>query len=296
MTQQDPRKDATSQGPRPIAQRLDNVRVHTLNAKLFSRFMVDVSVNDQIRKSLSQAQRDFGFGFYGSANGGAANEIVPVSVDEPLQPKRMRDAKCIEFQFLPATSQRKRHGMWRGDWKPTLPHDLDQANRVADRVALARRTSARPDALIGAAVAAANVAQDICFFIDCGFDYICLIIDGCYETAPGQRVSIAPCDETIDTARTVRDQFHGRSFGIRIAAHGSPRQVAEWLRSGIDAVAIDAWVQDRAPANTAASPVESFGGILIESARTAPSNADWLYSSIRDFYAELRSEQSFFAG
>lgn len=296
MTQQDQRKDATSQEPRPIAQRIDAKTAQTLNAKLFSRFMVDTTVNDPIRQSLSQAQRDFGFGSYGSASAAVANEIIPVYVDEPLQPKRLRDAPCIEFQFLPSTSQRTRHGMWRGDWKPTLPPDLDQANRIADRVELARRTSARPDALIGAAVAAANVTQDVRFFIDCGFDYICLIIDGCYEPGPGRRVSISPCNQTIDIARTVRDQSHGRNFGIRVAAHGSPRQVAEWLRNGIDAVAIDAWVQDRAPATTAASSVESFGGILIESARTVPGNADWLYSSIRDFYAELRSEQSFFAG
>jgi hypothetical protein len=268
----------------------------TMNSRLFSRFMVDATVSDQILQSLSQAQRDFGFGLYSSTTTGSTNEIIPVFVDEPLQVRRMRDAKCVEFQFLPSIAQRKRHGMWRGDWKPMLPPDIHLANRLADRVELARRTSARPDVLIGAAVAAANVAQDVRFFIDCGFDYICLIIDGCYKPAPGQRVSIAPCDETIDTARKVRDQFHGRSFGIRVAAHGSPRQVAEWLRHGIDAVAIDVWVQDRAPATTAASPVESFGGILIESARTAPSNADWLYSSIRDFYAELRSEQSFFAG
>ncbi len=285
-----------TQEPRPIAQRMENAFPEAMNAKLFSRFMVDATVNDQILQSLSQAQRDFGFGLYGSNTGGALNEIVPVYVDEPLQPKRMRDAKCIEFQFLPSISQRKRHGMWRGDWKPTLPPDLDHAKRTADRVELARRTNARPDALIGAAVAAANVAQDVRFFIDCGFDYVCLIIDGCYEPGPGQRISIAPCNETIQIARTVRDQSHGRSFGIRVAAHGSPRQIAEWLRDGIDAVAIDAWVQDRAPATNAAAPVESFGGILIESARTAPGNAAWLYSSIRDFYAELRSEQSFFAG
>ncbi len=285
-----------TQEPRPIDQRINGTISQTLNAKLFSRFVVDATVNDQILLSLSQAQRDFGFGLYGSNTGGAQNEIVPVYVDEPLQPKRMRDAKCIEFQFLLSISQRKRHGMWRGDWKPTLPPDIHLANRLADRVELARRTSARPDALIGAAVAAANVAQDVRFFIDCGFDYVCLIIDGCYEPGAGQRVSIAPCNETIDIARTVRDQYRGRSFGIRVAAHGSPRQVAEWLRNGIDAVAIDAWVQDRAPATTTAAPVESFGGILIESARTVPGNAAWLYSSIRDFYAELQSEQSFFAG
>lgn len=282
--------------PRPIAQRMEGAFPETMNSRLFSRFMVDATVSDQILQSLSQAQRDFGFGLYSSTTTGSTNEIIPVFVDEPLQVRRMRDAKCVEFQFLPSIAQRKRHGMWRGDWKPTLPPDLDHAKRTADRVELARRTSGRTDALIGAAVAAANVAQDVRFFIDCGFDYICLIVDGCYEPSPGQRVSLAMCNETIDVARKVRDQCGHRSFGIRVAVHGSPRQVAEWLRDGIDAVAIDAWVQDRAPATTAAAPVESFGGILIESARTAPGNAAWLYSSIRDFYAEIQSEQSFFAG
>lgn len=291
--QQDISKQKTSQDPRPIAERIGRSNADTTTARLFSRFGVDAAVQELIQQALTQTQRDFGLQLYTTSLSVAGNEIIPVFVDEPLQPRRMRDAQRIEFQFLPSSAARVRHGAWRGDWKPTLPPDVDQAKRISDRVELARRTSGRPNALIGAAVAAANVAADVRFFIDCGFDYICLIIDGCYDTGPGQRVSIAPSDEAIDIALTIRDQSNRRGFGIRVAAHGSPRQVAKWFRSGIESVAIDAWIQDRAPA--VSTPIESFGGILIDSARTGPGNAAWLYSTVRDFLAELRSEQSFFA-
>lgn len=293
MTQKDIASQDVSTKPRPIAERIGGSDNQAPTAKLFSRFIVDTAVNDLTLESLSHAQRDFGLGLYTSNSSGVGNEIIPVFVDDPLQPQCMRDAPFIEFQFLPSHAQRKRHGAWRGDWKPTLPPDIDQAKCVVDRVALARRTSARTDAMIGAAVAAANVEQDVRFFIDCGFDYVCLIVDGCYDIGPSQRVSIASCDEVIDIARSIRDQSGRPSFEIRIAAHGSPRQVAQWMRDGINAVAIDAWIQDRAPA--VHSPVESFGGILIESARTGQGNVAWLYSNVRDFIAELQSEQSFFA-
>jgi len=35
---------------------------------------------------------------------------------------------------------------------------------------------------------------------------------------------------------------------------------------------------------------------LIETAKIAPGNSEWLYNGIRDFIAELNSEQQFFEG
>jgi hypothetical protein len=240
------------------------------------------------------AQQEFGFGCYRLKATGALHEIVPVFVDEPLQPQAMQDARDIEFQFLPSLANRKRSGTWRMDWKPTLPSDLVEAQGISDRVELARRTSQRPDVSIGAAIAAANVAEDIRYFIDNGFDYVCLILDGCYDAAPGHRIPLSHAEQAIDLALSTRDQANRAGFGVRIAVHASPQQAAHWLRFGIDAIAIDAWIQDRAPA--AATPVESFAGIVIETNRAASSNAAWIHDSIRNFISELRSEQIFLAG
>jgi hypothetical protein len=280
--------------PRPLADRVGSIPAAASNPKLFSRFGVDVILNDPFLYSLSEAQRDFGLEIYPATHSGSANEIISVFADEPLLPQRMREARCIEFQFLPSTAERKHAGAWRGDWKPTLPPDLDRAEHVIDRVELARRSSGRSDVAIGAAIAAANVAEDMRFLIDCGFDYVCLIVDGCYDLLPGHRVSLAPVDKSIEDAITVRGKSKPRGFGIRLAAHCSPRQLAEWYRQGIDAVAIDAWIQDRSPSSSARR--ESFGGILIETPRTGTGNTAWLYDSIRDFLGELRSEQQFFEG
>lgn len=280
--------------PRPIADRLVPRNLEPWNSRLFSRIGVDVPISPALTLSLTKAQHDLGFEIYQPKATGTPNEVIPVFVDEPLQPQAMRDAKRIEFQFLPSILERKRRGGWRGDWKPTLASDIVQANSIADRVALARCTSQRNDVTIGAAIAAANVTEDIRFLIDCGFDYVCLILDGCFDTAPGHRLSLAQANDVIEIAKSVRDQSARPGFGIRIAAHAFPHHVAQWLRSGIDAVAIDAWLQDRAP--VANSPMESFAGILIETAKIAPGNSEWLYNGIRDFIAELNSEQQFFEG
>jgi hypothetical protein len=280
--------------PRPIADRLVPRNLEPWNSRLFSRIGVDTPISAPLMLSLTKANQDFGFGMYQPKTTGASNEAIPVFVDEPLQPQAMRDARWIEFQFLPSTAERKHRGTWRGDWKPTLASDIVQANSIADRVALARNTSHRADVAIGAAIAAASVAEDMRFFIECGFDYVCLILDGCFDTAPGHRLSLAQANDVIEIAQSVRDQSARPGFGIRIAAHAFPHHVAQWLCSGIDAVAIDAWLQDRAP--VANSPMESFAGILIETAKIAPGNSEWLYNGIRDFIAELNSEQQFFEG
>jgi hypothetical protein len=283
-----------SNEPRSIVQRASPATLENWNARLFSRATVDFAVSDPLVLSLAQAHRDFGLGLYQPKTTGASNEIIPVWIDQPLQPQRMRQAGRIEFQLLPSHSERKRYGAWRGDWKPTLPPDLDQAERMVDRVELARQTSHRSDVQVGAAIAAANIAEDLHFLIDCGFDYACVIIDGCYDLFPGHRITLSPIQRAIDAAMIAREQAKRSGFGIRIAAYASPQQAADWLRSGIDAIAIDAWIQDRAPASEA--KVESFGGILIDTARSGGGNTAWISSSIRDFILELQSEQSFFAG
>jgi hypothetical protein len=283
-----------STDPLPVADRFGPRNLVPWNSRLFSRIGVDTPISAPLILSLTKANQDFGFGMYQPKTTGASNEVIPVFVDEPLQPQAMRDARWIEFQFLPSTAERKRRGTWRGDWKPTIASDLVQANSIADRVALARGTSHRADVAIGAAIAAANVAEDMRFFIECGFDYVCLILDGCFDTAPGHRLCLAQANEVIEIAQSVRDQSAPPGFGIRLAAHASPHHVARWLRSGVDAVAIDAWLQDRAPVSN--SPMESFAGILIETAKIAPGNSEWLYNGIRDFIAELNSEQQFFEG
>lgn len=285
---------SASKEPRSIVQRASPATIENWNSRLFSRATVDFAVSDPHVLSLAQAHRDFGLGLYQPKTTGASNEVIPVWVNEPLQPQSMRQAGRIEFQFLPSHSQRKRFGAWRGDWKPTLPPDLDQAERIVDRVELARQTSNRSDVQVGAAIAAANIAEDLRFLIDCGFDYACVIIDGCYDLLPGHRTLLSPVQRAIDAAINAREQSQRSGFGIRIAAYTSPQQAADWLQSGIDAIAIDAWIQDRAPASEA--KVESFGGILIDTARSASGNTAWIYSSIQDFILELQSEQSFLAG
>jgi hypothetical protein len=283
-----------SSAPRPVALRLASSVTENAPPRLFSRAGVDMAISDPLQLSLVQAHSDLGLGLYQPTPTGASDEVISFFVDEPLQPRRMRQAGRVEFQFLPSIADRKRHGAWRGDWKPMLPPDIDRADRMGDRVELARRSSHRSDVQVGAAIAAANVAEDLRYLIDCGFDYVCLIVDGCYNMLPGHRVALASVSEVIETALQVRATAGSPSFGIRIAAHGSARQVAQWLQAGIDGVGIDGWIQDRTPASE--TRVESFGGILIDATRTLAGNGSWLYSSVRDFIAELRSEQQFFAG
>lgn len=288
-----------STGPRPLADRIESLEHPAWSTRCFTRIGIDCPATEGIASSLKQTHAEFGVGLFRLFEDASSTEIVPVFVNEPLPTQSMRDAECIEFQFIPSASQKLsavsgRGGIGRGDWKPTLPSDVAGANEVRNRVTLARRLSHRPNTRIGAAVAASKVDEDIRFLIDCGFDYVCLIIDACYQLQPGHRVAIAQAVPAIEAAFNAREQMKRLEFGIRLAAHGHVQQMAAWLNQGVEAIAIDTWVQDRAP--TAESRVDSFGGFLVEASRSGVGGGDWIYDRIRDFVADLHSEQQFFQG
>ncbi len=295
---------SASSGPRSLAERVETQELAPWNTRCFSRFGIDCPISEGLVPSLKRIHAEFGIQIYRLTDDTSLREIVPVFVNEPIPSQSLRDAECIEFQFLPSPSERlgNRAGgigaggndAGRGDWRPILPSDLQRAHEVRDRVTLARRISHRPNALVGAAVAAAKVDEDVPFLIECGFDYVCLIVDACYRLQPGHRVSIARAESVIADALDARERMQRPNFGIRLASQGNLQQMATWLNQGIESIAIDTWLQDRAPA--AESRIDTFGGILVDTSRSGSRANEWVCERAGEFVAALQSEQQFFEG
>jgi hypothetical protein len=299
----------TPSGPRGLAERIDLLELDSWRSRCFSRVGIDSPAPEGMVHVLNRIHAEFGIGVYRLTDSASQKAMVPVFVNEPIPIQSMRDAECIEFQFFPSHSERQRNGRQRngglrevtgqcgagrGDWKPVLPSDMKVSYEIRDRVALAKRISHRSNVVVGAAVAAAKVGEDIPFLIECGFDYACLIVDACYRLQPGHRVSIALAESAIADALDARIRMQRPEFGIRLAANGNLQQMATWLVQGIESIAIDSWLQDRAPPEE--SRIDSFGGILVEASRGGSGANDWICDRVGELVAELHSEQQFFEG
>jgi hypothetical protein len=270
-------------------------------APLFTRWGLDFQVLAPIGTMLEEASGALGLHRYRLAQLGtdpgqecmSSSSILAVPIDEPLDPCRYRTALQIEVQFMPAISQRTGRGAWRGDWAPILPSDLDRSSELAARITLIRQASQDGNGCVGGAIAAANVASDIPYLIDAGCDYVSLLTDGFFGSQPTQRCPLSDTERAIEAALVAMDKAGRPKGGLWVAsASCSPRTARRWLAMGVQAVAIDAWLQDHAP-HTSPRTTESFGGFLVDVARPEDRASPWLLDSVRGFLHELASEQRF---
>jgi hypothetical protein len=174
-----------------------------------------------------------------------------------------------------------------------LPSDLTHPEQLRDRVEWARRIGASSGVLIGAAIAAASVYEDVRYLIDSGFDYVCVLADGCYGPDPRQRVSFGdPERVVVQGLRAIGDSGHP-NFGLHLAAAElDPKRMFAWLQAGVRAVCVDGLLQSASP-GTSGRVGEGFGGFLGGYPRVEDPQQLWLPMAFLSFRQELQGELEF---
>jgi hypothetical protein len=279
-------------------------------APVFSRLGLDSELNDAQRFSWIKARRELGLttvdpcpaphdtsSFPEARSLAGGLHVVPVFVDEPLLPEAFMHAEQIELQFMPCRTAGPSNSAGRGDrhrdWKPILPSDFTQVDQLAARVELLRQASDQPAVLVGGAIAAAAVYDDVRYLVDAGLDYVCVLADVIYGMQAHASHALRNADIAIEQAqRAIKDSGrHDVSLLLSTRACNLEDTV-NWLSRGIRAVNIDGFLLARQPA-VASRAADSFGSFLGDYQRMATPEADWLLSSLKDFLERLASHVEF---
>ena len=198
--------------------------------------------------------------------------IQPVFVDEPIDLQPLMHAEQIELQFMPCHQGSTRDPLptgratcYRADrWIPTLPSDLSQVDRMARRVELLRHASDQPKVILGGAIAAGSVYEDVRFLIDSGLDYVNVLSEVAAGLSPAKSWSFQPLDYVIETARRAIDDSGVASIGLLVS--GPIRSLDDGVRMlslGVDAFSIDSWlIQQQSEAPTAVRANEDYSSFL----------------------------------
>lgn len=229
--------------------------------------------------------------------------IQPVFVDEPIDLQPLMHAEQIELQFMPRHQGSTRDPLptgratcYRADrWIPTLPSDLSQVDRMARRIELLRHASDQPKVILGGAIAAGSVYEDVRFLIDSGLDYVNVLSEVAAGLSPAKSWSFQPLDYVIETARRAIDDSGVASIGLLVS--GPIRSLDDGVRMlslGVDAFSIDSWlIQQQSESPTAVRANEDYSSFLSgysrqsEASQGAPRVMDGLLRAAETWVEEF---------
>ena len=229
--------------------------------------------------------------------------IQPVFVDEPIDLQPLMHAEQIELQFILCHHRSTRDPLptgratsYRADrWIPTLPSDLSQVDRMARRVELLRHASDQPKVILGGAIAAGSVYEDVRFLIDSGLDYVNVLSEVAAGLSPAKSWSFQPLDYVIETARRAIDDSGLASIGLLVS--GPIRSLDDGVRMlslGVDAFSIDSWlIQQQSESPTAVRANEDYNSFLSgysrqsEASQGAPRVMDGLLQAAENWVEEF---------
>ena len=229
--------------------------------------------------------------------------IQPVFVDEPIDLQPLMHAEQIELQFILCHHRSTRDPLptgratsYRADrWIPTLPSDLSQVDRMARRVELLRHASDQPKVILGGAIAAGSVYEDVRFLIDSGLDYVNVLSEVAAGLSPAKSWSFQPLDYVIETARRAIDDSGVESIGLLVS--GPIRSLDDGVRMlslGVDAFSIDSWlIQQQSESPTAVRANEDYNSFLSgysrqsEASQGAPRVMDGLLQAAENWVEEF---------
>ena len=229
--------------------------------------------------------------------------IQPVFVDEPIDLQPLMHAEQIELQFILCHHRSTRDPLptgratsYRADrWIPTLPSDLSQVDRMARRVELLRHASDQPKVILGGAIAAGSVYEDVRFLIDSGLDYVNVLSEVAAGLSPAKSWSFQPLDYVIETARRAIDDSGVASIGLLVS--GPIRSLDDGVRMlslGVDAFSIDSWlIQQQSESPTAVRANEDYSSFLSgysrqsEASQGAPRVMDGLLQAAENWVEEF---------
>jgi hypothetical protein len=240
--------------------------------------------------------------------------IQPVFVDEPIDLQPLMHAEQIELQFIPRHSkstrdpkptgqETSRATSFRADrWIPTLPSDLSDVDRMARRIELLRHTSDQPKVILGGAIAAGSVYDDVRFLIDSGLDYVNVLSEVAASLSPAKSWSFQPLDYVIETARRAIDDSGVTGMGLLVS--GPIRSLDDGIRMlslGVDAFSIDSWlIQQQSESPTAVRANEDYSSFLsgysrqTEASQGAPRVMDGLLQAAENWVEEFCALRRFF--
>ena len=229
--------------------------------------------------------------------------IQPVFVDEPIDLQPLMHAEQIELQFILCHHRSTRDPLptgratsYRADrWIPTLPSDLSQVDRMARRVELLRHASDQPKVILGGAIAAGSVYEDVRFLIDSGLDYVNVLSEVAAGLSPAKSWSFQPLDYVIETARRAIDDSGVTGIGLLVS--GPIRSLDDGVRMlslGVDAFSIDSWlIQQQSESPTAVRASEDYSSFLsgysrqTEASQGAPRVMDGLLQAAENWVEEF---------
>jgi hypothetical protein len=236
---------------------------------LFSRLLSDALVSspkgEWMRRELASipvAFVDPGSNAAVPANTGSPRStgIVPVRISEPIDAPKLQAAKAVELQlvgipFVPTVPSRMQA------WTPSFPIEIASIDSLAKKVELMRLIQSN-DAMVGAAFSPAIVYDDVRLLADCGFDYVCLLLDVVPELAlKASTLSLGSLHSSLESAlKAIRDS--GSNMRLWVAASATDaREMYSMIQQGVDAVCVDAYLKTVMPAESEA-PKDRYASML----------------------------------
>jgi len=275
---------------------------------IFVRQGADNACSEQLAATLVRLRRELGVSSYRSHADSSASEsrslaagieIVPVYVNECFQPAKFHHAEQIELQFFQGVSEPNSRTVGHQSrftkqrWIPQMPCDISSIDQLSRRVEMLRQSSDQQSVLVGAAIAACSIYDDVRYIIDAGFDYVTLLTHITGDMLTSQSLELHSVDSAIASATRAIHDSGRKGFSLLITSPPTrASQAIEWFSAGVRAIGIDATLQQGRPSSATHSS-DSFGSFMGEYGRQPTSGLEWIYDAAEEFIDALVSECRF---
>lgn len=285
---------------------------------VFSRLALDIPDSAKLTPTLDKLRRLCGISVAEPQSQGAPSNsgvlgsgadrslddgltIQPIFVDEPIHFESLMHAEQIELQFIPSrvsTSHVQNLVSYPPDrWIPTLPSDLTDIEKMSKRIELIRSASDQATVIVGSAIPAGRIYDDVRFLIDCGVDYVNVLAHVVAGLRPAKSWTLQPVDYVVEQALRAIDKSGVSQVSLLVCSPiASVQEAVSLLSLGVNAFSIDSWlIEQSAAAPQSNQPAEDLSSFMGSYSRpVAPTANDGLLAAAQTFLKDFNSLRRLF--
>jgi len=206
------------------------------------------------------------------------NTLFPLHIAEPIDAPKLSGGIGIELQFFGRPFEQFPPSRIRA-WTPNMPAEIASVEYLEKKINVLRMLT-DGKSLMGAAITPTVVYDDIRMLADCGFDYVCLLLDVVPGLSQGSVLDLGSIELCLEPAlKAIRDS--GSKIQLWLACNTvDPSELYKLIQNGVNAVCIDSYLMSVRP--NEAEPIKDRYASVLSMASSQGSPFLWIKPAVEN--------------
>ncbi len=213
------------------------------------------------------------------------HRIAPLPIDKAIDCRDLQRGNSVQMQMFGIPNQNLPASRF-ASWRSSLPVEIHKIEQLGQKVAALRFATPSPVS-VGAAIVAneQTVYEDVRYMIDSGFDSIEIVQAPQFNLKPENYLEFADAEQCVAKALKAKQDSRSPKCSLWLTTNCvQPIEFVRWLKQGIDAISVDAFLASKSPINQPAR--DTLAGIRVQSVH-GPTDHSWMRRALQELQSYL---------